>query len=66
MSEGSQVSKVTLCFKILKWQSVTESLTDHSRVPTYRVARAAKELFLHIIVILSGDDLDLLLLNLCP
>ena len=24
MSEGSQVSKVTLCFQILKWQSVSE------------------------------------------
>ena len=63
MSEGSQVSKVTLCFKILKWQSVTESLTDQGQVPKYRAPWAAKELFLHII--LSCDDLDLLLLNLC-
>jgi len=27
MSEGSQVSKVTLCVQILKWQSLTHSLT---------------------------------------
>ena len=25
MSEGSQVSKVTLCVKILKWQSLTQA-----------------------------------------
>ena len=28
MSEGSQVSKVTLCVKILKWQSVSESVSQ--------------------------------------
>ena len=33
MSEGSQVPKVTLCFKILMWWSVTESLTDEGQVP---------------------------------
>ena len=36
MSEGSQVSKVTLCVKIQKWQSVTHK-------GRYRAARAAKK-----------------------
>ena len=31
MSEGSQVLKVTLCVKILKWQSMTHSLTHWPR-----------------------------------
>ena len=31
MSEGSQVSKVTLCVKILKWQSVTHPLSHWPR-----------------------------------
>ena len=35
MSEGSQVSKVTLCVKILKWRSGTKG--------RYRAARAAKK-----------------------
>ena len=34
MSEGSQVSKVTLCVEILKWHPVTKV--------RYRAARAAK------------------------
>ena len=38
MSEGSQVSKVTLCVKILKWRSLTDSGTKGR----YRAARAAK------------------------
>ena len=38
MSEESQVSKVTLCVKILKWQSLSQSLTK----VRYRAARAAK------------------------
>ena len=42
MSEGSQLSMVTLCVKIQKWQSVTQSLTKVS----YRAARAAKKLLL--------------------
>ena len=32
MSEGSQVSKVTICLKILKWQSLTHSLIDQGQV----------------------------------
>ena len=32
MSEGYQVSKVTLCVKILKWHSLTHSLTQSARV----------------------------------
>ena len=40
MSEGPQVSKVTLCVKILKWHPVSESLTK----VRYRAARAAKNL----------------------
>ena len=36
MSEGSEVSKVTLCVKFLKWhpltQSVSQSLTDQGQV----------------------------------
>ena len=39
MSEGSKVSKVTLCVEILKWRWVTESLTK----VRYRAARAAKK-----------------------
>ena len=39
MSEGSEVSKVTLCVETLKWQSVTESVTK----VRYRAARAAKK-----------------------
>ena len=31
MSEGSQVSKVTLCVKTRKWQWVSDSLTDWPR-----------------------------------
>ena len=38
MSEGSQVSKVTICVKILKWHPVIDSLTK----VRYRAARAAK------------------------
>ena len=38
MSEGAQVSKVTLCVKILKWHPLTHSLT----MVRYRAARAAK------------------------
>ena len=38
MSEGSPVSKVTPCVKILKWHPVTHSLTK----VRYRAARAAK------------------------
>ena len=38
MSEGSQVSKVTLCVKIQKWQWVSEWVTK----ARYRAARAAK------------------------
>ena len=40
MSKGSQVSKVTLCVKILKWQSVSESVTK----VRYKGARAAKNM----------------------
>ena len=39
MSEESQVSKVTLCVKILKWWSLSQSLTK----VRYRAARAAKK-----------------------
>ena len=39
MSEGSQVSKVTLCVKNFKWRSVTDWLTE----VRYRAARAAKK-----------------------
>ena len=44
MSEGSQVSKVALCVKILKWHSLThQSLTHQSLTEVrYRAARAAK------------------------
>ena len=35
MPEGFQVSKVTLCVKIIKWQSLTQG--------RYRAARAAKK-----------------------
>ena len=38
MSEGAQMSKVTLCVKILKWQSFTQG--------RYRAARAAKNHYL--------------------
>ena len=38
MYQGSQVSKVNLCVKILKWHWLTESLTN----VRYRAARAAK------------------------
>ena len=38
MSEGSQVSKVTLCVEILKWQSLTPPLTKGR----YRAVRTAK------------------------
>ena len=38
MSEGSQVSEVTLCVEILKWQSPTPTKTK----VRYRAARAAK------------------------
>ena len=39
----SQVSRVTLCFKILKWHSISHSLTK----VRYRAARAAKYPFTH-------------------
>ena len=42
MSEGSQVSKVTICVKILKWRSLTHSVTKGR----YRAARAAKNIVL--------------------
>ena len=42
MSEGSQVSKVTLCVEILKWQS---ALTTTKTKVRYRAARAAKNTF---------------------
>ena len=42
MSEGSQVSKVTLCVEILKWQSPTTTKTK----VRYRAARAAKNYLL--------------------
>ena len=42
MSEGSEVSKVTLCVKILKWQSLTHSVTHSVTKVRYRAARAAK------------------------
>ena len=38
MSEGLEVSKVTICVKILKWHPVTDSLTK----VRYRAASAAK------------------------
>ena len=38
MSEGLEVSKVTICVKILKWHPVIDSLTK----VRYRAARAAK------------------------
>ena len=44
MSEGSQVSKVTLCVKILKWRSLTHSLTHSLTKVRYRAARAAKKI----------------------
>ena len=40
MSEGSEVSKVSLCVNILKWQSVTDSVTK----VRYRAAWAAKNM----------------------
>ena len=49
MSEGSQVSKVTLCVKILKWRSVTDPVTKVK----YRAARAAKKC---VCIQLSGED----------
>ena len=64
MSEGSQVSKVTLCVKILKWQRLTEV--------RYRAARAAKNLFqlaflaplkLVIVSALIPSEISLALLN---
>ena len=42
MSEGSQVSKVTLCVKIQKWYSASHSLTNSLTKVRYRAARAAK------------------------
>ena len=42
MSEGSEVSKVTLCVKILKWQSVSQSVSESLTKVRYRAARAAK------------------------
>ena len=39
MSEGSQVSKVSLCVKILKWHPPTDPVTK----VRYRAARAAKK-----------------------
>ena len=38
MSEGLEVSKVTICVKILKWHPVIDSLTK----VRYRAARAAQ------------------------
>ena len=32
MSEGSQVSKVSLCVKILKWHLPTQSVSDQGQV----------------------------------
>ena len=32
LSKGPQVSKVTLCVQILKWRSVSESVTDQGQV----------------------------------
>ena len=32
MSEGSEVSKVTLCVKILKWHPLTHPLSDQGKV----------------------------------
>ena len=32
ISEGSEVSKVTLCVKILKWRWVSQSVTDQGQV----------------------------------
>ena len=39
MSEGFQVSKVTICAKILKWQLVSHLISKGR----YRAARAAKK-----------------------
>ena len=46
MSEGLEVSKVTICVKILKWHPVIDSLTK----VRYRAARAAKNLNLWRVV----------------
>ena len=43
MSEGSQISKVTLCVKIQKWHWVSQSVSDSLTKVRYRAARAAKK-----------------------
>ena len=43
MSEGSEVSKVTICVKILKWHPVTQSLTQSVTKARYRADRADKK-----------------------
>ena len=53
MSEESQVSKVTLCVKILKWQSLSESLTK----VRYRAAGAAKKLLVIFDILRTTQDL---------
>ena len=45
MSEGFQVSKVSLCVKILKWQSLTHWVSESLTKVRYRAARAAKNIF---------------------
>ena len=42
MSEGSEVSKVTLCVKFLKWHPLTDSVGHSLTKVRYRAARAAK------------------------
>ena len=42
MSEGSEVSNVTLCVKILKWQWVSQWVSEWLTKVRYRAARAAK------------------------
>ena len=44
MSEGSQVSKVTLCVKILKWHPPNQSVSQSLTKVMYRAAREAKNI----------------------
>ena len=56
MSEGFQVSKVTICAKILKWQPVSDLISKCR----YRAAMAAKKgvwfLYLETPPRLDGED----------
>ena len=54
MSEGSEVSTVTLCVEILKWQWPTHSVTK----VRYRAARAAKKYCRYVIYVIDHIKSD--------